>query len=84
MEEEAPDADEKHIEKCHLTCWIVVVLSAIPDALDCKIDEPDVRQRVDDLRGVYRGVIILCSIDLTSRGFAGDTILPLRTNSRSL
>jgi hypothetical protein len=60
MEKNAADADEQHVEKCNLTCRVVVVLSAVADALDCKIDEKDVRQRVDDLRGVYRRVVILC------------------------
>lgn len=59
MKEDAPNADEQHIEECNLTCWVVAVLSAIPNALDCKVDEIEVRQSVDDLGGIYCCVIIL-------------------------
>lgn len=59
VKEDAPSADEQHIEECNLTYQVVAVLSAVPDALDCEIDEIEVGHTIDDFGGVHCCVIIL-------------------------
>ncbi len=53
----------------------MAVLSAIPDALDCKMDEIEVCQTIDDFGRVYCCVIILGTIRFTHKIEANERYL---------
>lgn len=59
MKQEAPDADEKHVEKGHLPGNMMIIPPAILNPPDGKVDEEQVRQSVDNLSDVNGRVVIL-------------------------
>ena len=62
MKEEAPDADEKVPNEGNKKNGIMAMLDATPDASVSKIQEEKICRRIDNLRQVESGIIILCSI----------------------
>jgi len=59
MESQTSKADEHISSKCDDEDRVMIVLEAVPETTDCKIDEEGVRESVDDLGGIRRGIVVL-------------------------
>lgn len=59
MEGEAARADQQVSKECDEEDSVMPVLPAIVHALESKRDEQYVGQGVDDLRGIWRRIVIL-------------------------
>ena len=59
MKREAPDADEKVSNEGDQKNGIMAMLDATPDTSVSKIKEEKICQRVDNLRQVESGIIVL-------------------------
>lgn len=45
--------------KCHQENAIMIILETVSNALDSQSDKEEVREGIDDLGGVYGGIVIL-------------------------
>ena len=80
VESEAPDPHRHVPGICDEEDGIVIVLVAVPETLEGKPDEEQVRQRVDDFGGVYGGIVVLLGI--SKQGLDSfQQNWPLRTSS---
>jgi len=59
MESQTPKADEHVSSKGDDKDCVMVVLKAVSQTTDCKVDEEGVREGVDDLGGIRRGIVVL-------------------------
>ena len=59
MESQTPKADEHVSSKGDDKDRVMIVLEAIPETTDCKVDKESVREGVDDLGGIWRGIVVL-------------------------
>jgi hypothetical protein len=59
MESQTPEADEHVSSKRNNKDRVMIVLEAIPQATDCKVDEEGVREGIDDLGGIRGSIVVL-------------------------
>ena len=60
MKSQTPKPDEHVSRKRDDKDRVMIVLEAIPETTDCKVDEESIREGVDDLGGIWGGIVVLC------------------------